>query len=329
MTRWGGITQRTHTLPKHMRREQAGQGRQGQAKPGQAKPGQAKAASEERNLDQPGQTNARPDAPIYALWPAPAAIDNPIASVMAEASSESPMSSSAAIAAAAAAIAVAAAAAAAAAAASDPMGCFASPPPGVFCFPTGVPRPPHWGGAATPLGRWPPHWQTASGVAPPLWQRRVGWTLPQRTRPCAAILREDLPMCCRARRDASLTPSPLRRTRHSTYARPTPPTAQRGPPHTVGLSASAWTFMTVGCDVTVKNTSVSANFSTLRAMIHHPALQGLSANRAWVCSDPAGQPASASQGQVDGPYQGVDPGLEAFRPSLTSFGRSLGLSRRE
>ena len=54
--------------------------------------GQAKAASEERSLDQPKQTKARPDAPIYALWPPAAAIDNPIASAMAEASSESPMS---------------------------------------------------------------------------------------------------------------------------------------------------------------------------------------------------------------------------------------------
>ena len=43
-----------------------------------------------------------------------------------------------------------------------------------------------------------------------------------------------------------------------------------------GFSASAWTFMTVGSDVTVKNTPVWANFSTLGAMIHHPALQGLS-----------------------------------------------------
>ena len=33
--------------------------------------------------------------------------------------------------------------------------------------------------------------------------------------------------------------------------------------------------MTLGSDVTVKNTPVSANFSTLGAMIHHPALHGL------------------------------------------------------
>ena len=42
-----------------------------------------------------------------------------------------------------------------------------------------------------------------------------------------------------------------------------------------GFPASAWTFMTIGSDVTVKNTPVSANFSTLGAMIHHPALHGL------------------------------------------------------
>ena len=35
-----------------------------------------------------------------------------------------------------------------------------------------------------------------------------------------------------------------------------------------GFPASAWTFMTLGSDVTVKNTPVSANFSTLGAIIH-------------------------------------------------------------
>ena len=38
----------------------------------------------------------------------------------------------------------------------------------------------------------------------------------------------------------------------------------------------AWTFMTLGSDVTVKNTPLSANFSALGAMILHLALQGLS-----------------------------------------------------
>ena len=102
-----------------------------------------------------------------------------------------------------------------------------------------------------------------------------------------------------------LTPSRLRRTRHSTYARPTPPTAQRGPLQRV-FGVGVHVFMTVGSDVTVKNTPVSANVSTLGAMIHHPALQGLSRQTGHGLAPirPASRPRPPKVLQVDGPYQG-------------------------
>ena len=124
----------------------------------------------------------------------------------------------------------------------------------------------------------------------------------------------------------ALTPSRLRKTGYSTYARPTPPTAQHGPLHTVS---------DMGVDVhdprqrcnSEKHPTLSQLFS---ARSHDPSScssRTLSANVTWVCSDRAGQPASASQGQVDGLCRGADHGLEAFRPSLTALGRARGFSR--
>ena len=123
-----------------------------------------------------------------------------------------------------------------------------------------------------------------------------------------------------------LTPSPRRETGYSTYARSTPPTAQYGPLHTVS---------DMGVDVhdprqrcnSEKHPTLSQLFS---ARSHDPSScssRTLSANVTWVCSDRAGKPASASQGQVDGLCRGADHGLEAFRPSLTALGRARGFSR--
>ena len=56
------------------------------------------------------------------------------------------------------------------------------------------------------------------------------------------------------------------------------------------------------------------------ARSHHPPLAGFmgrSDKMVSVCLESHGQPASASQDRVDGPYQAVDRGREAFRPSLT------------
>ena len=121
----------------------------------------------------------------------------------------------------------------------------------------------------------------------------------------------------------NLTPSPLRKTRYSTYARPTPPTAQRGPLQRVsGLGVDVHDHRQ-RCN-SEKHPRVSQLFD---ARSHHPPLEGFmgrSNNMAWICLESPRQPASASQGRVDGPCQAVDCGLEAFRPSLTAFGEKVG-----
>ena len=95
-----------------------------------------------------------------------------------------------------------------------------------------------------------------------------------------------------------LTPSALRRTRHSTYARPTPPMAQRGPLQRVfGVGVDVHDRRQ-RCNSEIKHPRLGQLFD---ARSHDPSScssRSLSANRAWVCSDPAGQPASASQDQV-------------------------------
>ena len=89
---------------------------------------------------------------------------------------------------------------------------------------------------------------------------------------------------------------------------------QHGPLHTVS---------DMGVDVydhrqrcnSEKHPTLSQLFS---ARSHDPSScssRTLSANVTWVCSDRAGQPASASQGQVDGLCRGADHGLDRSVPA--------------
>ena len=124
-----------------------------------------------------------------------------------------------------------------------------------------------------------------------------------------------------------LTPSPRRETGYSAYARPTPPAAQRGPLQRVsGLGVDVHDHRQ-RCN-SEKHPRVSQLFA---ARSHHPPLEGFmgrSNNMASVCLESPRQPASAAQGQVDGPCRAAAGGLEAFRSSLTAFGQVSRPRRR-
>ena len=128
------------------------------------------------------------------------------------------------------------------------------------------------------------------------------------------------------------TPSRRRETRHSTYARPTPPTAQHGPPQRV-----------FGVHVDVQDRRRRCNSEKhprLRQLFdarsHDPSiilLFKVSLGKQGMVLLRSGRPAGLGLPRTGRwpVYQGVDPGLEAFRfrPSLTSFGDFSRPRRRE